>query len=240
MTPLSSSVSGGARTSGHPPDHLSVLVIEDEPLIGRMVARVLVSEGFQVDLAADGGEGLTRARSRRYGLILLDLLLPLVDGIEVLRDILAHDPHQRIVVVSAVADVDSKVRCLGMGACDYLVKPFALSELVARVRARIREEVAAPSGRFIRAGSVVLDVDRRTADAGRGAVALSQREFAVMQSMIAMPGGIATREELLAAVWGDTPHGASNVVDAMVARLRAKLGDDVIVTVRQLGYRLDL
>ena len=238
MTPPSSSV-GGARTSGEPPDHPSVLVIEDEPLIARMVARVLVSEGFHVDLAADGGEGLAIARSHRYGLILLDLLLPLVDGVEVLRDILAHDPDQRIVVVSAVADVDSKVRCLGMGACDYLVKPFALSELVARVRARMREGVAAPSGRFIHAGSVVLDVQRRMADAGGGAVALSQREFAVLQTMMAMRGRIATREELLAAVWGDSAHGTSNVVDATVARLRAKLGDDVIRTVRQAGYRFD-
>jgi DNA-binding response OmpR family regulator len=239
VTSLSSSFGGGARTSGDPPDHISVLVIEDEPLIARMVARVLASEGFHVDLAADGGEGLTSARRRRYGLILLDLLLPLVDGVEVLRDILARDPAQRIVVVSAVADVDSKVRCLRIGACDYLVKPFALSELVARVRARMREGVASPGGRFIHGGSVVLDVHHRMADAGRGVVALSQREFALLQSMMAMGGRIATREELLAAVWGESAHGASNVVDATVARLRAKLGDDVISTVRQVGYRFD-
>ena len=121
-------------------------------------------------MAVDGSRGLELARSGRYDLVLLDLRIPLVDGVEVLRDTLAHDPEQKVMVVSAIADVDSKVRCLQIGACDYLAKPFSLGELLARVRARLRDAPTpvAPPERFLRVGPTSLDLVRRKADAAMG------------------------------------------------------------------------
>ena len=217
-----------------------ILLIEDEPLVASSVSRYLKANGFAVEMAVDGSRGLELARSGRYDLVLLDLRIPLVDGVEVLRDTLAHDPEQKVMVVSAIADVDSKVRCLQIGACDYLAKPFSLGELLARVRARLRDAPTpvAPPERFLRVGRTSLDLVRRKADAGDGQVALARREFALLRRLMVLRGEVATREELLEDVWGMAPDAASNVVDVTVARLRAKLGEDVVETVRHVGYRI--
>jgi two-component system OmpR family response regulator len=217
-----------------------ILMVEDEPRISDFVMRALVAAGFDVDQAGDGNRGLKLFRSRRYDLVVLDLLLPNLDGISVLRAIIDQRPEQRVLVLSALSDVDSKVRCLEIGASDYLAKPFALSELIARVRARLRQAEAPPTDRFINAGGVTLDMVRRLADAGGETATLSEREFALLAYLMRKDGEVCSRSALLEDVWGISFDTGSNVVDVTIGRLRTKLGDDVIETVRNVGYRLNV
>lgn len=216
----------------------NVLVIEDEPRIGSFVSRALQTAGFRVETARDGISGLELARSGRFALVILDLLLPGLGGLSVLGGIIESNPDQRVLVLSALGDVESKVRCFELGASDYLPKPFALAELLARVRARIRYPVALPLDRFMRVGAVELDLVRRIADVGRGPVSLSQREFLLLQTLMLREGDVVSRQQLLAEVWGFSFHPGTNVVDVCIGRLRAKLGDDVIETVRGVGYQV--
>ena len=217
-----------------------VLVVEDEPRIASFLSRALSEQGLRVDTAPDGDRGLQLARTGRYELIVLDLLLPGLDGVTVLRGIIDHRPEQRVLVLSALSDVDSKVQCLEIGASDYMTKPFALAELMARVRARLRQPPAPAPDRFLRVGPVVLDMVRRAADAGHGAVALTEREGALLSHLMREGGEVCTRKRLLADVWGLEFDSGSNVVDVYVGRLRSKLREDVIETVRNVGYRLNV
>jgi two-component system OmpR family response regulator len=216
-----------------------VLVVDDEPRIVSFISRALTAEGLGVDSAHDGPRALELARSRRYELVVLDLLLPGLDGIAVLQRILDSRPDQRVLILSALSDVDSKVRCLELGAADYLPKPFALAELVARVRARLRQPEAPATPRLVSVGRVTLDLLRRVADAGTGPISLSEREFLLLQHLMRKADEVCSREELLAEVWGYSFDPGSNVVDVYVGRLRSKLGAELIETVRNVGYRLD-
>jgi len=215
-----------------------VLVVDDEPRIVNFVSRALSAQGFGVDGAHDGLRALQLARSGRYELVVLDLLLPGLDGESVLRGIIEARPEQRVLVLSALADVDSKVRCLELGASDYVAKPFALAELVARVRARLPQPGAGPGERQLRAGALTLDLVRRVVDTGKGQVTLSERQFLLLQHLMRKGGEVCSREQLLADVWGLSFDPGSNVVDVCVRRLRSKLGEDIIETVRRVGYRL--
>jgi two-component system, OmpR family, response regulator len=215
----------------------SVLVVDDEPRIASFVSRALSAEGFRVDSAPDGLHGLDLARSGRYELVVLDLLLPGMDGVTMLERLMDERPQQRVLVLSALSDVEEKVRCLELGASDYLSKPFALKELVARVRARLRQPGSGPEERYLRVGDVTLDRLRRVADRGSGPVGLTAREFALLSHLMERGGDACSRMQLLADVWGFRFDPGSNIVDACVRRLRAKLGPDVIETVRNVGYR---
>jgi two-component system OmpR family response regulator len=215
-----------------------VLVVDDEPRIVNFVSRALSAQGFAVDGAHDGLRALQLARSGRYELVVLDLLLPGLDGESVLRGIIEARPEQRVLVLSALADVESKVRCLELGASDYVAKPFALAELVARVRARIRQPAAGPGERQLRSGALTLDLVRRVVDTGKGQVTLSERQFLLLQHLMRKGGEVCSREQLLADVWGLSFDPGSNVVDVCIRRLRSKLGEDIIETVRRVGYRL--
>jgi DNA-binding response OmpR family regulator len=216
-----------------------VLLVEDEPRIASFVSRALTAEGISVDTAYEGTKGLTMAQTGRYQLVILDLLLPGTDGFSVLGGIMEHDPRQRVLVLSAIGDVDAKVRAFDGGAADYLPKPFSLPELLARVRARLREPDSMPLDRELRAGSVRLDLMRRTASAAGNEVTLSEREFLLLQALMQSRGEVCTREQLLQDVWGFSFDPGSNVVDVYVGRLRAKLGTETIETVRNVGYRID-
>ena len=215
-----------------------VLVVDDEPRIVSFVARALAAQGFSVDGVYDGARALELARTGAYELVVLDLLLPGLDGVSVLRGIMESRPEQRVLVLSALSDVESKVGCLELGASDYLAKPFALSELVARVRARVREPAPGPAPRILRAGRITLDLVRRVADAGEGSIHLSEREFLLLQHLMRNQGEVCSRQQLLAEVWGYSFDPGSIVVDVCVGRLRAKLGPDAIETVRGVGYRI--
>jgi DNA-binding response OmpR family regulator len=203
-----------------------LLVVDDEPNVVTVLSRALTARGFDVDIAFDGEQALLMAKARDYGLIVLDLRMPALDGWEVLRAIIADRPEQQVLIVSALSDIGEKVRCLELGAADFLAKPFALAEFIARVRARMR--ASGPRGRFLTAGPVRLDVQRRVATVRDRDVTLSPREFVLLHHLMRKAGDVCTREELLATEWGYTFDTDSNVVDVYV-----------IETIRRVGYRFD-
>jgi two-component system, OmpR family, response regulator len=216
-----------------------ILVVDDEPKVAGFVGRALNAKGFTVDVALGGEAGLTAALEGDHELVVLDLRMPGVNGLVILRQLMRVRPEQRVLVLSAAAEVDVKVRCLELGAADFVAKPFALAELIARVGAHLRRTAAPPVERHVRAGALTLDLMRRTADAGAGPVALSEREFGVLLHLATRAGRPCPREELLAAVWEMDFDPQTNVVDVYVHRLREKLGRGVVHTVRNRGYVVD-
>ena len=200
------------------------------------MSRTLSSAGFDVDCAEDGPSGLELARAGRHELVLLDLMLPGLDGVTVLRRLMQDRPSQRVLILSAVGDVTSKVRCLELGATDYLPKPFAVAELIARVQARLRQPAPELAERWLRAGGVSLDTSRRVAEYQGRSVVLSHRELLLLEHLMRRAGDVCDREQLLTDVWGYAFDPGTNVVDVYVGRLRAKLSGHLIETVRNVGY----
>jgi DNA-binding response OmpR family regulator len=216
-----------------------ILVIEDEPRILDFVSRGLQAEGFSVLGARDGQEGLRLAEALEWDLIILDLLLPHLDGLSVLRALEAKQPNLPVVIVSARADLATKLNGFGLGARDYLTKPFSFDELLARVRVHLRHPHEPDNGYVLQAGSLALDLARRQAQLGERVVDLSDREFRLLHRLLECAGEVVSRERLLSEVWGYHFDPHSNVVDVCIRRLRKKLGpDSPIETVRHAGYRL--
>ncbi len=215
-----------------------ILVIDDEQRILNFVHRGLEAEGMAVDSARDAEEGLRLALNNPYDLVVLDLVMPGLDGHVVLNRILERKPSQPVLILSALNDTASKVSCLERGAEDYISKPFSLEELLARVRARLRTAARSNPTR-LRAGSLTLDLIRRRADAGSGPIPLAEREFLLLGELMRNADQTVSKERLLSSVWGYHFDPGSNVVDVYVRRLRAKLGAESIVTVRGIGYRID-
>ena len=218
---------------------MQILVIEDEPRILSFLVRGLEGEGFTVSSAVHGMAGLERARTSPPDLVVLDLLLPGVDGLTVLRELKRERPELPVVVLSARADLPTKLRGFELGASDYVPKPFALVELIARVRAQLRQSHWAGDSNVVTVGALVLDLARRQARIGALVTDLSDREFRLLHHFTLHPGVVLSRERLLAEVWGYSFDPGSNVVEVCVRRLRKKLGPDApIETVRHAGYRL--
>jgi DNA-binding response OmpR family regulator len=219
---------------------MRILVIEDEPRILGFLSQGLEVEGFDVEGAGDGIEGLRLALRDRYDLILLDLLLPGLDGLSVLRELQRRRPELPVVIVSARSDLPTKLRGFGLGASDYLSKPFAFDELLARIRVQLRRQrPAAAEENLVRVGSLTLDLARRQAQMGEHVADLSDREFRLLHHLAQHPGEVVSRERLLSDVWGYHFDPCSNVVEVCVRRLRKKLGASApIETVRHAGYRL--
>jgi DNA-binding response OmpR family regulator len=214
-----------------------ILVIDDEPGILRFVSRALSSDGHDVTVAYDGPSALQLVARRRPDLVILDLLLPGINGNTVLTALLTHDLTLRVLILSAVGDPHARVRCLEAGAVDFLSKPFVVAELIARVRSRLRE----PRPIFVdddalSAGRIRLDRHLRRAEVNGRHVDLSTREFLVLEHLMRRAGSVCSRQELLSEVWGYDFDPGSNVVDACIARLRAKLRCSEIETVRNVGY----
>jgi two-component system copper resistance phosphate regulon response regulator CusR len=219
---------------------MRILVIEDEPRILAFVSRGLEAEGFTVDAAGDGPDGLRRAVLGNYDLVVLDLLLPRLDGLAVLRGLQERRPDVPVVIVSARSDLQTKLRGFGLGACDYVSKPFAFDELLARIRAQLKRGRVGGDGTVVNAGALTLDLARRQARLGDVIAELSDREFRLLHHLVRHQGEIVSRERLLSDVWGYHFDPRSNVVDVCVRRLRKKLGADApIETVRHGGYRLN-
>jgi len=222
-----------------------VLVVEDEPPISRLVASYLESEGFEVDVTYDGEHGVELARERRPDVIVLDLMLPGMNGIEVCRTIRTFSDAYVIMLTARTEEIDRLIG-LSVGADDYLGKPFSPRELVARVRALLRRPRAATAGadpprRF---GDLVVDPTAREVHCGGEPVDLTRTEFDLLNTLSAQPRVAFTRQQLLEQVWGQDWFGDEHVVDVHVANLRRKLGDDAqasryIRTVRGVGYRMD-
>jgi two-component system, OmpR family, response regulator len=214
-----------------------ILLIEDEAAISFLISRALSTAGYAVDRAETGIDGLKYASSGHYDLVLLDLVMPDLDGRVVLQRLLAIHPAQAVVVLSCLADVTAKVECLDLGARDYLTKPFALDELTARVRVQLRG-----SGRghadTITNGDLTLDLWRLQADNGHGPISLTRLEFLLLRELMEHAGESVPKGQLLSSVWGYDFDPGSNVVDVCVWRLRTKLGFDLIKTVRGEGYQL--
>ena len=218
---------------------MRILVIEDEPRILGFLVRGLEAEGFSVDAARNGSEGLKRARRDPYDLVLLDLLLPGLDGLSVLHELNRACPELPVVIASARSDLPTKLRGFGLGAADYLSKPFSFDELIARIRVQLRKARNGEDGHLLRSGTLVLDLARREARFGSVTTHLSDREFRVLHHLLEHQGEVISRERLLSEVWGYHFDPGSNVVDVCIRRLRKKLGADApIETVRHAGYRL--
>jgi DNA-binding response OmpR family regulator len=218
---------------------MRILVIEDEPRILAFLARGLEAEGFAVDGASDGVVGVAQASQRTYDLVILDLLLPKVDGLSVLRALQTENPGLPVVIVSARSDLETKLRGFRLGACDYVSKPFSFDELLARVRAQLRRNKPGEQGSIVRVGLLSLDLARRQATLGEVVADLSDREFRLLHHLVQHEGEVVSRESLLADVWGYHFDPCSNVVEVCVRRLRRKLGTGApIETVRHGGYRL--
>jgi DNA-binding response OmpR family regulator len=219
---------------------MPILVIEDEPRLLAFVRRGLEAQGFAVDAAADGVTGLRRARDAHYDLVVLDLLLPGLDGLAVLRELARIAPELPVLILSARSDLQTKLRGFQLGARDYIAKPFSLAELLARVRVQLRATGAGDGEELLlRVGPLELDVGRRRARIGADPAAdLTDREFRLLHHLARHCGEIVSRERLLAEVWGYHFDPGSNVVDVCVRRLRKKLGSEAIETVRHVGYRV--
>jgi DNA-binding response OmpR family regulator len=214
-----------------------ILLVEDEPKIRDFILRALAGAGYETDSAPDGSAGLSRAQGSDYDLVILDLVMPDMDGRTVLAQLLRSRPDQAVVVLSCLDEVTTKVFCLELGAQDYLTKPFSLAELLARVRVQLR---AAGHLRteMIRTGELILDVGRLEANCGNGPIALTRLEFLLLKELMEHAGQSVGKEQLLASIWGYDFDPGSNVVDVCVRRLRSKLGFELIKTVRGAGYQL--
>jgi DNA-binding response OmpR family regulator len=216
-----------------------ILLVEDEPLIASFVARGLRAEGYATSVAIGGDEAVIELRERDWDLVILDLMLPGLDGFAVLAKALELDPQLPVLVLSARTGVATKVAALDAGAIDYLAKPFSFDELLARVRVCLRRH---PLGGPPDAGEQLLQLDARNRRLTRRdgqQVQLSERECALLEYLLQTPREVVSRERILNAVWDYQFDPRSNVVDVYVARLRRKLeAEAVIETVRGGGYRL--
>jgi two-component system copper resistance phosphate regulon response regulator CusR len=212
-----------------------VLIADDEQRIRQVLARILRAHGIATDSAANGKDAVAMALTGCYDLVILDLLMPGQDGFTALRHIMRRRPDQAVLVLSCLSDPESKMASLGLGADDYVPKPFHVGEMVARVQARLRA-AARQGAPLLSCGPLTLDVLRREANSGTGPVPLTSREFQLLWELMHRPGIVVSKDDLLARVWGEVPESVSNVVDAYVRRLRSRLGPDVITTVRGEGY----
>lgn len=217
-----------------------VLVIEDEPNLRTLLGRLLRNADYDVSEAATGAAGLHAALADDYDLVILDLMLPDVAGEHVLHALLAARPSARVMVLSSVTEVGRRVGVLDGGAVDFVAKPFTNAELLARVRARVRNEsevAPAKATRYLTGAGIQLDLRRRELIMDGRRVELSQREFVLFAHLLHRKGQVCTRQELLADVWGVAFDPGTNVVDVCVRRLRAKIAANSIETVRNVGYR---
>ncbi len=215
-----------------------ILIAEDEERVAAFVEKGLRANGYTTTTVGDGPTAVAVARDDDFDLLILDLGLPGLDGIAVLRTMRAQGRRMPVVILSARDDVADKVDGLERGADDYVTKPFRFEELLARVRVRLRDEGTAEQT-VLREGGVALDLRTRRATVGGRTVELSAREFTMLEVLMRHAGQVLSREQLLSHVWGYDFDPGSNVVDVYVGYLRRKLGKERIATVRGMGYALD-
>src|SRR6185503_10048459 len=213
---------------------MRILVVEDEPRLLRNLAKALREEGYAVDTAADGEEGLFKAQSYGYGAIILDVMLPKLDGWQVLQRLRAEKQTPVLMLTARDAHAD-RVRGLDTGADDYLVKPFDLSELLARLRALIRRS-AGQARPNIELGDVVIDLRARTVNRAGQPVTLTAREYAILEFLALHRDEVVTRTALYEHLFDESDDTLSNLLDVHVFSIRKKLGHDLIATRRGQGY----
>ena len=221
-----------------------ILIVEDEAKLARLISRVLGEEGYAVETAGEGRSGLARALLEDFDLVILDWMLPDRSGVQIVRRLRAAEVGVPVLMLTARDQIEDRVEGLDAGADDYLPKPFAFPELLARVRALTRRFWGEESdGATLKAGDVVLDPVRHEVRRGGERVELTAKEFALLATLLQRPGQVFTRAVLLDTVWGGSPDVYTNVVDLYVSYLRKKLDQDGepsrIRTVRGVGYTFD-
>ena len=226
-------------------DPLRVLVVDDEQALATVIASYLEREGFAVDLAHDGPSAVAAARDHRPDLVVLDVMLPGFDGIEVCRQVRGFSDAYIIMLTARDEEVD-KVVGLSVGADDYLVKPFSPRELIARVRAMLRrprsvtgpadEADPAPESEPLAVGGLLVDTVAHRASLDGEPIDLTRTEFDLLAYLAEQPGRVSSREELLEQVWGYEIPSGGRTIDSHVASLRRKLGADIVRTVHGVGY----
>jgi DNA-binding response OmpR family regulator len=214
-----------------------ILIAEDDPRLAAFLAKGLRSAGFTPTVCHDGERAAALADDEDFDLVLLDLGLPGMDGLSVLRSVRSHGQDLPIVVLTGHDAIDETVAALNGGADDYVTKPFSFEVLVARLRARLRTPSSEPTG-TIRVGELEMDIGGRRTTFRGAPVELTFREFAMLETLARHPGQVLTRDQLISHVWGHDHSAGSNVVDVYVRNLRGKLALEAIETVRGVGYRL--
>ena len=222
---------------------MKILLVEDEPSVAAFLHQGLTEQGYAVDLAADGMLGLHRAQSNQYDCLILDQMLPGLSGLEVCRQVRAHDPGVPILMLTALGETDDKIRGLDAGADDYLVKPFAFAELLARLRALVRRRTDAPATTAaLRLADLTLDPATKRVERAGQPIQLTAREFALLEYLLRHQGRVVSRAELLEHVWDLNFDTGSNVIDVYINFLRKKADKGyptkLIHTLVGMGYVL--
>ncbi|HEY5388970.1 MAG TPA: response regulator transcription factor [Solirubrobacteraceae bacterium] len=220
---------------------MRILVAEDEPAIADFIEHGLKAEGYAVAVATDGGQALKQALAEDFALIVLDRMLPTLDGVALLRELRRTKPDQRVIMLTARSGIDDRVEGLDAGAVDYMTKPFAFDELAARVRVHLRMPSQSAPTR-LQALGIELDLLTRRVTRDGVDVTLSSKEFELLTYFLRHPQNVLSREQILSAVWGYSHDPGTNIVEVYVSYLRRKLSlpgsPAPIVTVRSVGYRL--
>ena len=214
-----------------------ILIVEDEPRFASFLEKGLTANGYVTSVASDGTSASAIADDEDFDLVILDLGLPDIDGLDVLRLMRRRGATIPVIILTARDDTTDKVAGLDAGASDYITKPFSLEELLARVRARLRDEQRVEPT-VLEAGDVALDLRTRRAMVGGETVPLTAREFTMLETFLRHRDQVLSKEQLLSHVWGYDFDPGSNVVEVYVGYLRRKLGGERIETVRGMGYRL--
>ena len=214
-----------------------VLIVEDEPGLASFIEKGLGSRGYATKVVSDGESALAIASDADFDLLILDLGLPDMDGLSVLRELRRRGERLPTLILTARDDLSDKVEGLDAGAGDYVTKPFRLEELLARARAQLRD-ASGVEPTLLEVGGISLDLRTRRALAGGSPVDLTAREFTMLETFMRHVGQVLSREQLLAHVWGYDYDPGSNVVEVYVRYLRQKVGGEAIETVRGMGYRM--
>lgn len=222
---------------------VKILIVEDDPDIADLVARYLQKAGFATEIVGSGAQAWTTIRTRPPDLIVLDLMLPQLDGLEICRLVRSHEPTASVPIIMLTARGEESERIVGleMGADDYVPKPFSPQELVARVRALLRRTRRSPAtGTNVTYGPILMDTDRHVVSSEGATVKLTAKEFLLLEYLLRRRGRVLSRDILLTDVWGYKYTGGTRTVDVHVRRLREKLPilTDALVTIKQFGYKL--
>lgn len=228
-----------------------ILIAEDEPRIAAFIEKGLRANGFTTTVTTNGADAVDQALSCQFDLLILDLNLPQQDGFEVLQQLRGQGEYLPVIILSARDQVEDKVTGFEVGADDYVTKPFRFAELLARIRARLRQPAIGNTqeDRFLQSGKIRLDLYTRQVSVGDllqsntlhdSSIKLSAKEFQLLETLMRHPGQVLSREQLLDQVWGYDYDPGSNIVDVYVGYLRKKLGTSQIETLRGMGYRLSV
>ncbi|MBC7228803.1 MAG: response regulator transcription factor [Actinobacteria bacterium] len=220
---------------------MRILVVEDDEKIARFIRKGLTEEGYAVDVARNGEEALSFATSAPYDLIILDLLIPRIDGITVCRRLRESNLSVSILILTAKDSIEDRVTGLDAGADDYLVKPFAFAELLARIRALMRRPQSATSN-ILQISDLVLDLNKHRAERSGALIELTSTEYALLEYLMRNPCQVLTRTQIMQHVWDYDFYGGSNIVDVYICYLRKKIDEahdkKLIKTIRGTGYTL--